>query len=253
MRLLLVDDERRARNRLRQLVAGLPGVEIMGEAGDGITALEIIARGKPDVVLLDVQMPGLNGIEMVGELRGPHVPLIIFVTAYDRYALQAFEVSAVDYLLKPVSTDRLQTALSKAGDHLQARALPAFALEQMTRLMTTLESSRRLSVERVVGRRGAKLQVIPVESVQAFVADNELVFALTENDRVPVNHTLRELEGRLDPGHFVRVHKQTIVNLLQIVEVEPMFKGGAVARLRSGRRIDISRRYAAGLREKLGG
>ena len=99
MRLLLVDDERRARNRLRQLVAGLPGVEIMGEAGDGITALEIIARGKPDVVLLDVQMPGLNGIEMVGELRGPHVPLIIFVTAYDRYALQAFEVSAVDYLL----------------------------------------------------------------------------------------------------------------------------------------------------------
>lgn len=182
-------------------------------------------------------MPELTGIEVAQELHGPDIPLIIFVTAYDRYALQAFEVSAVDYLLKPVATDRLAKALAKASRMIDARAGVTGTLDQLRRLTEALAQSPRTRLQRIVGRRGQRMYLLPLENVQAFVAEDELVFALTAEGRHLVNHTLKDLETKLDRERFVRVHKQTIVNL---------------ARLAGGTTVDISRRYAVALREKLG-
>lgn len=237
MRVLIVDDERPARNRLSRLLSAQDGVEIVGEAETGLAGLEMIDQHKPDVVLLDVQMPELTGIEVAQELHGPDIPLIIFVTAYDRYALQAFEVSAVDYLLKPVATDRLAKALAKASRMIDARAGVTGTLDQLRRLTEALAQSPRTRLQRIVGRRGQRMYLLPLENVQAFVAEDELVFALTAEGRHLVNHTLKDLETKLDRERFVRVHKQTIVNL---------------ARLAGGTTVDISRRYAVALREKLG-
>ena len=250
-RVLIVDDERASRRRLAKLLTGMADVEIIGEAENGIAAVEMIEREKPDVVLLDVQMPGLDGFEVVSELRGPYMPLIIFVTAYDQYALKAFELSAVDYLLKPVAVERLEKALAKARQLNTIPAAAELALEQIHNLAAALGKDRPAYLQRVVGRRSNKLQIIPVGTIQAFVTDSELVFAINAEGRLLVNHTLKELEARLDPEHFVRVHKGTIVNLARVVEIEPMFKGGAVAKLQCGSRIDISRRYGVSLRKKM--
>jgi two-component system LytT family response regulator len=252
MRVLIVDDERPARHRLRRLLEATEGIEIAGEADTGLLALEMIEREKPDLVFLDVQMPAPNGFEVVRELRAPNVPLVIFATSYDHYALKAFEVSAVDYLLKPVEQDRLEKALAKAGQLLQARQGTRHTLANLERLAAALSQTPRAFLERVVGRRGTRLHVLPLRQVQGFVAEDELVFALIGDGRMLVNYTLRDLESKLDPEKFARVHKQTIVNLSSIAEIEPLASGGAMARLQSGVSIEISRRYRGMLQEKLG-
>jgi two-component system LytT family response regulator len=242
MKALIVDDERRARDRLVRMLAAFPDVEVAGEAGDGITALEAIGAARPDVVFLDVQMPGLSGFDVLAELPAAGRPLVVFVTAYDNYALQAFEVSAVDYLLKPVEEERLARAVAKLRD--QA------ARDGIDRLLATLQKSQTL--QRIVGKRLQKLHVLAVDAIDAFVAEDELVFAVTASGRFLVDRTLRDLEARLDPERFARVHKRAIVNLAKIKEIEPIVKAGASARLESGQTIEISRRYAHELRQKLG-
>lgn len=242
MRVLIVDDERRARERLARLLAPLPEIEVAGEAADGLAALEAIGALRPDAVFLDIQMPGLDGFEVLRAIPEPRRPLVVFVTAYDQYALQAFEVSAVDYLLKPVEEERLMRAV--------ARLREQASRDGVARLLTALGKARPL--ERVVGKRLHRLRVLPVETVEAFVADGELVFAVTADGRFLVERTLRDLEAGLDPDRFARVHKQAIVNLAKLAELEPIVKGGATARLAGGEVIEISRRYAQGLRQKLG-
>jgi two-component system LytT family response regulator len=241
MKVLIVDDERRARDRLVRILAAFPDVEVAGEAGDGIAALETIGTARPDVVFLDVQMPGLSGFDVLAELPAGR-PLVVFVTAYDKYALQAFEVSAVDYLLKPVEEERLARAVAKLRD--QA------ARDGIDRLQATLQKSQTL--QRIVGKRLQKLHVLAVDTIDAFVAEDELVFAVNASGRFLVDRTLRDLESRLDPERFARVHKRAIVNLAKIKEIEPIVKAGASARLESGQTIEISRRYAHELRQKLG-
>lgn len=215
-------------------------------------ALERVAALQPDVMLLDIQMPLLGGFELLEELTGMPAPLVVFVTSYDQYALRAFEVSAVDYLLKPVSEERLARAMAKAQQCLDARAPAQAAQEQIARLAAVLAAQPRPALQRIVGRRGPRMRLIAMDDVQAFVADHELVFAVTGDGRLLVNRTLRGLEARLDPERFARVHKQTIVNLNHVRELEPILKGGAVARLACGATVEISRRYAMGLRERLG-
>ncbi len=254
MRVLIVDDERPARNRLRRLLAAADGVEIAGEADSGVAALEMIEREKPDIVFLDVQMPALNGFEVVRELKGPAIPMVIFATSYDQYALQAFQVSAIDYLLKPVDPERLEKALGKARWALQARDGSKQTLANLERLAAALGQTQtpRTYMERVVGRRGPRMHVLALRQVHAFVAEDELVFALIGEGRMLVNYTLRDLEAKLDPEKFTRVHKQTIVNLASVSEIEPLSSGGAMARLQGGGTIEISRRYRGALQERLG-
>ena len=240
MRVLLIDDERRARERLARLLSAIPEIEIAGEAGDGIAAIELIAVLQPDVVFLDVQMPGLNGFEVLAELPAANRPLIVFVTAWDRYALQAFDVSAVDYLVKPVEEDKLARAIAR----LRERA-PGDPLAKLTAAVAR-------PLQRIVGKRLQKLHVLPLETIEAFIAEGELVFALTADGRFLVERTLRDLEAALDADRFARVHKQTIVNLEKLAVLEPIPKGGATARMQSGAIVEISRRYATPLRTRLG-
>jgi two-component system LytT family response regulator len=242
MRVVVVDDERRARERLSRLLGAFPDIELAGEAEDGISALEAIGSLRPDAVFLDVQMPGLDGFEVLAELSEEQRPLIIFVTAYDQYAVQAFEVNAVDYLVKPVEEDRLARAI----DRLRERA----SRDGIVRLIAALKKPHPL--QRVVVKRFQKLHVLPVSAIEAFVAEGELVFALTSEGKFCIDKTLRDLEGRLDPEQFARVHKGAIINLQMLVVLEPILKGGATARLQSGQIIEISRRYAQPLRQRLG-
>jgi two-component system LytT family response regulator len=232
MRVLVVDDERRARERLVRQLKEMPGVELAGEAVDGVSALDAIARVKPDVVFLDVQMPGLTGFDVLSALSAIGRPLIVFVTAHDEYAVQAFDVSAVDYLVKPVTVERVARALERVCDrHSETR---------LTRLVGYLERTR--PIERIVGRYQQQL----------FVSSRDVVYAITPAGRFSVGKSLRELEGVLDGARFARVHKQAIVNLDKLSVLESLVRGSAVARLHSGRTLHIGRRYTTTLREKLG-
>jgi two-component system LytT family response regulator len=242
MRVLVVDDERRARERLVRQLKEMPGVELAGEAVDGVSALDAIARVKPDVVFLDVQMPGLTGFDVLSALSAIGRPLIVFVTAHDEYAVQAFDVSAVDYLVKPVTVERVARALERVCDrHSETR---------LTRLVGYLERTR--PIERIVGRYQQQLHVLPIETIEVFVSSRDVVYAITPAGRFSVGKSLRELEGVLDGARFARVHKQAIVNLDKLSVLESLVRGSAVARLHSGRTLHIGRRYTTTLREKLG-
>jgi two-component system, LytTR family, response regulator len=254
VRILIADDEAKARRRLKAMLADHSEVEICEETSDGISTIEAIESLNPDVVLLDVQMPGLNGFEVIRELSGPKVPLIVFVTGYDQYAIKAFEVSAVDFLLKPVIEDRLKQALEKASRILQRElALPSMeAIQQIRRLTEALAVGQTSYVQRVVGRRKSKSLILPVSDIQAFVCTDEQVYAVTVNqERSGLNHTLKDLQARLNPNCFVRVHRQAIVNIAHITQIDQMPSGNGSAKLKCGLTVDLSRRNVALLREKL--
>ena len=241
MKVLIVDDERPARDRLARLLRGVPDIEIAGEAADGIAALEAIPAVRPDAMFLDVQMPGLDGFEVLAEVSPDLRPLVVFVTAYDDYAIQAFDVSAVDYVVKPVEEGRLLRAIQRLRER-DSRT-------EVARLVAHLQ--RRQPLQRIVGMRLHAVHVLPVDRIEAFVADHELVFAVTPDGRFLVNRTLRDLEGALDAEQFVRVHKQAIVNVARVSVLTRAGAGGASARLQSGETILISRRYARQLRQHL--
>jgi len=240
LRILIVDDEEAARSRLARILGAMPGMNIAAEASDGLTALRLIASERPDAVFLDVQMPGVSGLEVVTALPRDARPSVVFVTAFDRYALKAFEVSAVDYLLKPVTADRVSEAVARLAARRRGDAL--------TQLSTALDQGPPL--QRVVGKHLQQWHVLPIEGIEAFIAEQELVFAVTSKGRFLVNRTLRNLESRLASDKFVRVHKQAIVRIVGLVVMqEPT--GGAIARLPCGLAVNVSRRHLSTLRERL--
>jgi two-component system, LytTR family, response regulator len=207
-------------------------------------------------VLLDIEMPGLDGFEVIRELSGPKVPQIIFVTGYNKYAIKAFEVSAVDFLLKPVIEDRLNQALEKAKRTLlMESALSSLeAIQQIHRLTEALAAGQTSYVQRVVGQRKSKTQILPVSDIQAFVCTDEQVYAVTaDQERSLLNHTLKDLEARLNPNRFVRVHRQAIVNIAHITEIDQTSSADGSAKLKCGLTVELSRRYVALLKEKLAG
>jgi len=240
VRVLIVDDEEAARSRLARILGAMPAMDVAAEASDGLTALRLIAIHRPDAVFLDVQMPDVSGLEVATALPPEARPSVVFVTAFDRYALRAFEVSAVDYLLKPVTADRVAEAVAR----LSARRRD----ETLTQLSTALDQGPPL--QRVVGKHLQQWHVLPIEAIEAFIAEQELVFAVTSQGRFLVNRTLRNLEARLAPDRFVRVHKQAIVRMTGLVVTqEPT--GGAIAVLPCGLAVNVSRRHLSTLRERL--
>jgi two-component system LytT family response regulator len=241
-RVVIVDDERRARDRLRRLLTALDGVEVVGEAANGVEALEIIAALAPAVVFLDVQMPKMTGLEVASALPSGSRPVIVFVTAHDRYAVEAFEVSATDYVLKPVTRDHVVRALRRAVERdSQAR---------FSRLVDRLDNGR--AARRIIGQRQGELRVLPIQSVDAFIVKDESVFAVTSEGRFRVDKSLKELEDALAPLQFARVHRSTLVNLSSVHVVQPVVRSGATARLRNGEVVAISRRYIQAFRRRLG-
>jgi two-component system LytT family response regulator len=242
-RTIIVDDERDARARLRRLLAEHSHqLEIVGEAPDGVAAVSAIESLKPDLAFLDIEMPGLNGFQLLDSLPRASWPLIVFTTAYDQYAIRAFEVHALDYLLKPVTKDRL-------GECLQRLELLSVELSR-----SRLDRARReyRPLERLLARSGAKQVIVQVHEVIAFEAEDKLVFARTTKGRFLLNMTLKDLEERLDPADFCRVHRQTIVQLKHARELHALAGGHYLLRLSDGTDAEVGRSFSKDFRARFG-
>lgn len=239
IRALLVDDEALARDRLRRLLAEAADIEIVGEASDGAEAMERIDELKPSVVFLDIQMPGCTGLEVAAALSDPR-PQIVFCTAYDRYAIDAFELHAVDYLLKPINRARLAQALARVRAGTVAPPLDA-ALRAAA------------PVKRFLARKGNRFRVVAATDVLAFVSENGLTKLLATGDHYWLSPTLSELEARLDAAQFCRISRAAIVNLDAVHELTPATGGHGELTLRDGTRLEVSRRRFRDLTERLGG
>lgn len=235
MRVIIVDDEPLARAVLREHLVFFPDVEIIGECANGFEAVKAIAELAPDLVFLDIQMPKLDGFEVV-ELAGAKTHYV-FVTAYDQFALRAFEVHALDYLLKPFTRERLAQALVHARERVAA---PAQGGDAMRALVADAQA-RHQPIERVLIRDGARVQVIPVERIDYVEAQDDYVAFFADGRQWLKNQRMAELESQLDPHAFLRVHRSYIVNLSTIARIEPTGKDGHCAVLKSGARIPISR------------
>jgi DNA-binding LytR/AlgR family response regulator len=246
MRTLIVDDEAPARERLKRYLANLEGVEVIGEAKDGMQAVEMIEAQSPELVLLDIQMPGLDGFGVVEALEDP--PVIIFVTAYDQYAIRAFEIHALDYLLKPFSQQRLAKAIDHARDALvEGQDLGA----QLRPLLEGLAAEGRY-LTRLAVRYRESIRVLDAAEVDWIGIEDEQVMVHVGDQVYPIRRTLTELEARLDPKCFFRAHRSAIVNLDRVQEIIPWFKGSHILRLTTGAEVDLSRMQARALRKILG-
>jgi two-component system LytT family response regulator len=253
MRTLIVDDEAPARERLKRLLADIEGVELIGEAEGGVQAVEMIERERPDLVLLDIQMPGLDGFGVIEALEDP--PLVIFVTAYDEYAIRAFEVNALDYLLKPFSQERLEKAVRRAQEALaEEHDLGVSAAERFAaRLGPLLESlaTQGQYLTRLAVRDRDRIRVLDVDEVDWIGVEDEQVMVHVGDRAYLIRRTLAELERLLDPTTFFRAHRAAIVNLSRVKEVIPWFKGSHKLRLTTGAEVDLSRAQARALRKIL--
>jgi two-component system LytT family response regulator len=246
IRVLIVDDEAPARERLKRLLADIEGVELIGQAEGGVQAVEMVERERPDLVLLDIQMPGLDGFGVIEALEDP--PPVIFVTAYDEYAIRAFEVNALDYLLKPFSRERLEKAVRRAQEALAEEQDFAMRLGPLLESLTT--QGRYLT--RLAVRDRDRICVLDVDEVDWIDVEDEQVMVHVGDRAYLIRRTLTELEARLNPAHFFRAHRSAIVNLSRVKEVIPWFKGSHKLRLTTGAEVDLSRARARALRKILG-
>ena len=232
LRVVIVDDEEPARFALRSALSAIDHVTVVGECAHGFDAVKTVAEVHPDVVLLDVQMPKLDGFEVL-ELIGPDVP-VVFVTAYDEFALKAFDVHAVDYLLKPVATDRLATALGRVRDRVRPPG-PAIGV---------LRASARKPgefLERVVIRDGAHVHVVPVDKIDYIEAQDDYVAFRTAGKLILKEQTMTDVEASLDPRRFVRIHRSYMLNVERLSRVELYAKDSRVAILGDGTKLPVSR------------
>jgi two-component system LytT family response regulator len=244
VRVLIADDERPARAKLRRFLAADPQVELAGEAASGTEAVEMIERLRPDLVFLDIQMPGADGFGVLQAIGPAALPHVVFVTAYDEYALRAFEVHAVDYLLKPFDADRFRTALARAKERVRGRT-PAGDEALDARIRRVLAEARPAPayLERVLVRTGARAVFLRVDEIDWLEAEENYVRLHAGRESYLVRGTLAGLEERLDPARFVRVHRSHMVSLAAIRELHPWSHGDWMIVLRDGRELMLSRRY----------
>jgi len=249
LRVLIVDDEPLARARARRLLEEVGGVEVVGEADSSLSARAQLASQAIDVLLLDIQMPGEDGFALLRSLAKR--PAVIFVTAFDQYAVQAFEENAADYLLKPYRRERLAEALERARRDL---ARPDDLSSRLEQLLGALQSGASPHLERFTVRLGNRQLILRAEDVLWFGAEDKLVFAATEKEKHYVNFTLDQLEQKLDPRRFARVHRSAIANLDWAAALRPGFAGTYRLQLRDAARteVPVSRIRARTLRERLG-
>ena len=232
LRTIVVDDEELARQVLRELLQAHEEIEVITECRNGLEAVKAVAEHKPDLVFLDVQMPKLTGFDVL-ELIGPNVP-VIFVTAYDEYAMKAFEVHAVDYLLKPVGKERLAAALQRIRKR-DAEKIPA-----ATELAAAARPAGQFA-ERLVVKAGTRVTLIPVGKLDYAEAQDDYVALATEGKKHLKQQTIASLEAALDPKLFVRIHRSYVVNLERVARIEPYGKDSRVAILSNGAKLPVSR------------
>jgi two-component system, LytTR family, response regulator len=245
IRVLIADDEAPARGKLERWVAEQPDMQLAGYAEDGLVAAESIERLHPDVAFLDIQMPGLSGLEVAAQLERSSAPLIVFVTAFDEHAVKAFELNAVDYLLKPYDKDRLLRALQRVRDRLSGGRETRSAAVAMARAQTA-------SSERLLVPDGERLQLIDSTSIEWLEADDNYVHVHTAARRYLLRRTLQDLLMQLGEERFVRIHKSAAVNLSAIAALTPLFKGDYEVELRNGRALRLSRRFRDVLFARMG-
>ncbi len=246
LRVVVVDDEKLARDRLRRLLNKCEGVDLVGEAAEGNAAIELIDREEPDLVFLDVQMPEIDGF---GVLEGiSHSPHVVFATAHDAYAIKAFEVHAIDYLLKPVSGARLEETLRRVHERSDTEPAPDWG-----KVVSTLVGEIRRFPEQIPVHKGKQILLLPVEDIYWFEVEYRLVYAHSATDRYMTNFTLKELEERLDPEVFFRAHKSRIVNLRYVHAIVPWFGGRYKLGMRDAEKteLELSRAQARVLRRRM--
>lgn len=253
LRVVIADDERPARSFLAAMLRTFDDVVIVAEAESGTEAVEAIERERPDLALLDLQMPELDGMGVVRMLKKSEMPLIAFVTAFDEYAVRAFEVNAVDYLLKPVDTARLREALNRAQERIEHAELMADQGSRVTEAIAAYESTVRSGrLERIPVRRRDEILLVPVSAIASIVAEGELLYlTTTKGERHTITYRLKDLETRLDPGSFVRLGRGTLANVAHIVKVHVMPGGTHIAQLANGQKLQVSRLQSRILRERL--
>jgi len=243
---LIVDDEPLAREGLRMLLAEDPEVAAIHEAKDGREAVAAIQGTRPDLVFLDVQMPEMDGFGVVAEVGAEHMPAVVFVTAHDRYAIQAFEINAIDYLLKPVTEERFRQALARAKARLSAKPTDD-ASRQILSLLETIASPRRY-LKRLAVRSAGKTVFVDVEDVDWLEAAENYVQLHAGRAGHLIHVTMNTLEKSLDPETFVRIHRSVIVNVNRIKELQPALHGEYTITLTNGVRLQSGRMYNAKLR-----
>ena len=249
IRTLLVDDEPVARQVLRDELATFDGIEIVGEAGDGEQALAQIQKLQPELVLLDLQMPGSGGFDVIRRLpAGGDIPCIVIVTAYDEHAIRAFEAGALDYLLKPVSRERLQKALERVRSQ---RGRTAERAESLARLDEIAESPARPKARKVVGRLGEEYYLLDLDDIFAFQAEREIVWIIAAKQRYMATQALRHIDARLRGGSFQRVHRNALVNVNHVRKMTPLTSQRWMLTLSNGQEFVVSKRQAGAVRQLL--
>ncbi len=249
----LLDDERPAIERLERMLEATGRVEILGTSTDPVEGLAELSRLRPDVLFLDIRMPGLSGFEVLAEL--PHDPLIVFTTAHDEYALEAFRADSIDYLVKPIEADQLDRALTKADRFLTRGARRDDVRAVLGEITAALHArSGGAWPTRLASRSGEKITVIDVRNVTHLYARDKLTFAATAQRTYVVDQTIAELEEKLDPSRFVRIHRGVILNLDHLLEVHTGFHGRLIVRLKDTGRTEltVSRDRARIFKAKLG-
>lgn len=247
LRALVVDDEPLARDQMRRLLRAQGGVKVVAECDRGDAAAEAIVRLQPDVVFLDVQMPGLDGFGVVAKVGEERMPATVFVTAYSEHAVQALRVAAVDYLIKPVDPQELSEALARARKKIAERLSPASSSRQPA----AVEAPSYL--RRLVVKDAGRMVIMDVDDVDRIEANRNYVMVHSGKKRAPVRATLAEIIDQLDPARFARVHRSTIVNLSRVREVQPWFRGEYVAILTDGSRVSIGSTFREGFLRQLKG
>ena len=255
---LIVDDEPAARGALRLLLAEDSEIEIVGEAADGVSAVRRIEKDAPDLVFLDIQMPGLDGFSVLQQLEAPELLVVVFVTAYDQHALKAFEVHAVDYLLKPFNDERFHLALSRAKREVRQRRLGT-ASDRLVALLEDLgrqKSAPAVTPQRYLGRlaikSGGRVTLLSVRDLDWIEAEGDYVRLHAGKANHLLRETMKRLEAQLDPTRFVRIHRSHIINVERIRELQPYFRGEYVVVLHDGTNLKLARSYKPHLEAVLG-
>ena len=247
LRILIVDDEPVARKVLREELDSISGIELIGEADSGSMALELIARDRPDLVLLDLQMPEINGFDVVHNLRGAaHIPVIVIVTAYDSYALKAFEAGAVDYLLKPVAQERPAEAIERAK-----RLTSTEAADRMAQLQEIAEAGPGPRSRKIVGKVGEEYFLLNADEIYAFQADGDLVWIMTAKRKYLATQTLKALEERLRNSSFRRIHRNALLNVDHVRKMSALSSQRWLITLSNEQQFIASKRQARSVRQLL--
>ncbi len=241
IRTLIVDDEPLACDRIRMMLDGEPELEIIAECRNGNDALRTIEKLKPDLVFLDIQMPELTGFEVLDRLDPARMPVVIFVTAYDQYALKAFEVSALDYLLKPFDRERFKRALDRARAELDRRKSGAVN-EKVLKLLSELQRSKQY-VDKLIVRAGGRVLFLRADEIDWIEAAGNYVRLHAGKEQYLYRETMTKLEEQLNPDRFARIHRSTIVNIERIKELQPWFRGDYMVVLRDNSKLLLSRTY----------